>query len=80
MALGYSASLQTSSSASGGDTSRDGQASGLVGNLVNLVSGKGNSLEASASASASPKTQLTWIVLGTAAGVGLLVWLILRKK
>jgi hypothetical protein len=80
--LGGGYSLQTQASSSGGDTSRAGQASGLVGNLVNLVSGKGNTATQTPSTSAqgSPSADLWLIVGGTAAAVGLLVWLILRKR
>ena len=82
MALGYSASLQTSSASSGGDTSRQGQASGLVGNLINLVSGKGNTATQTPSTSASGFPTIPtagWIALACAAA-GVVVFLILRKK
>lgn len=80
MVGGYS--LQTQASSSGGDTSRSGQASGLVGNLVTFISGKGNTATQTPSTSAegSPAASLWLIVGGTAAAVGLIVWLILRKR
>lgn len=82
MVGGYSASLQTSSSASGGDTSRQGQASGLVGVINNLVSGKGNTATQTPSTSASGLPSIPtwgWIALACA-GAGVAVFLILRKK
>lgn len=82
MVGGYSASLQTSSSASGGDTSRQGQSSGIVGAVVSLVSGKGNTATQTPSTSAAGLPQLSqwaWIALACA-GAGVVVYFTLRKK
>lgn len=80
--LGGGYSLQTQASSEGGDTSRQGQASGLVGNLINLVSGKGNTATQTPSTSASGFPTIPtwgWIALACA-GAGVVVFIILRKK
>lgn len=80
--MGYSASLQTSSSASGGDTSRQGQSSGIVGVSMSLVSGKGNTATTTPSSSASGLPQIGqwgWIAIACL-GAGAVVWFTLRKK
>ena len=79
--LPTSMSLQSSEQLAFGDTSRSGQGSGQFG-LINLVTGKGNTLRAdqSAAASGAPEIpQWAWLV-GGAALVGGAVWLILRRR
>lgn len=80
--LGGGYSLQSSEKTDFGDVSRSGQASGLVGNLVNLISGKGNTATQSAEAKATGSPELpTWalIALGCLAVAGL-AYFLLRKK
>lgn len=82
MIPGGSYSLQTQASSAGGDVSREGQASGLVGNLVNLISGKGNTATQSAEAKATGADKLpawAWVALACLAAGGV-IWFILRKK
>jgi LPXTG-motif cell wall-anchored protein len=76
-----SLSLANQESTAFGDTSRSGQGSGQFG-LINLVTGKGNTLRAdqSAAASGAPEIpQWAWIA-GGAAIVGAAVWLLLRRR
>jgi len=78
--VGGGYSLQPQASSSGGDNSREGQASGLVGNLINIVSGAGNRLTSSADAAATGGgSTAMWIALAAVAA-GVVVFFILRKK
>lgn len=76
-----SLSVQSSEQTAFGDTARSGQGSGQFG-LINLVTGKGNTLRADQSAAASGLPDVgKWGVLAVAAmGAGALVWFLLRKK
>lgn len=80
--LPTSASLQTSDTTSFGDTSRSGQGSGVIGNVISFVAGKGNSGSTSATAATNGDNPLpTWAwILIAAAGVGFVVFLIQKRR
>lgn len=80
--IGGGYSLQTQASSAGGDTSRQGQSSGIVGVSMSLVSGKGNTASTTPSTSASGLPQIGqwgWIAIACL-GAGVVIFFTLRKK
>lgn len=62
--------------------SRQGQAAGITGALINFVAGKGNTLTAPATTTATGAPEVPkwlWIVLGVTAAGGA-VFILLRKR
>ena len=78
MALGYSASVSETSKFGDTATNTDNTSSGQHGQLINFITGKGNRQTPTYTDSSGGVASWVWLVLG-AAGVGVVVWMILRK-
>jgi hypothetical protein len=79
--LPISGSVSTSEKTAFGDTTTntDNTSSGQHGQLINFAAGKGTSQTPAYTDSSGGVSSWVWLALG-AAGVGVVVWFILRKK